>query len=238
MTFATIGTKTFVLPIGTLKISELVSALNSCSSLDSITMASLGTWTYAAATSLLTFTASGSYAFVDIRFYNRLGRIMGWDFNVRDAAYLTQGYFKSTSPTSISCVNMTISNAIWVTCDLARDQSQSTFTSAISSMYVNDRPAQAYIVYQNPDPQATAKVLSTFEPETLNDYSPQLRLVTAVFSFLYDDGTIANFNGVHWDMVVRTWREEPTYELFRRYVNMEIEWVREQRLYMAAKNSV
>jgi hypothetical protein len=105
-------------------------------------------------------------------------------------------------------------------------------------MYINDRPAQAYLVYQNPQPESTAKILNTFESDTLNDITPQSRNVSATFKFLYDDGTVADFNGVHWDIVVRTWREEPGYELFRRFVNMQIEWIREQRITMAAKNSV
>lgn len=242
MTFSVAGTQTFILPIGTYRISDLVSELNACSSLASITMASLGTWAYDSIKSILVFSQSGSQAaanaFVDIRFYNRLGRIMGWDYGVANPAVIQQGYYRSTSATSETCVNLTVSNALWLTCDIARDQSQSTFTSAISSLYVNDRPAQAYIVYQNPDPESTAKTLTTFEAETLNDYVPQIRTVGVAFKFLYDDGSIASFNGVHWNIVVRTWREEPSYELFRRFVNMQIEWIKEQRLYLSAKNSI
>ena len=236
MSFSGHGTLTFTLPIGTYPVSVLVTNLNTCSSTTLVTMASLGTWAYDATKSVLVFTPV--VAFVDIRFYSRLGRIMGWDFSTSSTSYYSLGYHLSTSSTSETCVNLTVSNALWLACDLARDPSQSTFTNVISSMYINDRPAQAYLVYQNPQPESTAKILNTFESDTLNDITPQSRNVSATFKFLYDDGTVADFNGVHWDIVVRTWREEPGYELFRRFVNMQIEWIREQRITMAAKNSV
>lgn len=163
-----------------------------------------------------------------------LGRILGFDIGPSyGAANLTENgtmwsdasggiYFYIEPGARVSapgCVNVNYSNALWIQTELAADDSLSNFGNVLSHVYVNHSVWNTFVTFINPTPRESSKRLVTHDEGDANIPTQSAKRVHKAFEFWItdDDGTIVDLNGLHWDIVVLTWREEPLFELQRRF---------------------
>lgn len=259
-TFTYDGTE-HTLPIGSYSATGLVSVLNGLTGFGTVN-ANYGKWfflngaesggtTCNANLSKLCLVRTEQTPSISrtITFTNRLGRIMGWDVPVAPetsvsytvtprSAIPTDALIIADSTTGLSpnCVNFTFTNMLWVVTDAVWDPSFfQKFGGCLTSFFINDRPDQAYITYQNPDIQFRSKPLVTFqEGYAMMDMSAPRDSRMFHFRILDDSGAVVDLNGLHVDLKLRTWYEPPTYELLRRWSLATMEIAREQRLLLQA----
>ena len=170
-----------------------------------------------------------------VRFQGILGKQLGFSSQAPDTWYSVTG--TETYIPSQSVANLITSNSFYITCSAVRDPyGHTSYGSVLSHFYPHDRPAAAFVVYENRMINETSRQLTTYDQAMRNagDSAP-VNVYDVQFTLLDDAGSPVWLNGAHWTMVIRTWHEDQPYELMRRYVNMELELAAEKRIVDAHK---
>jgi len=156
-------------------------------------------FTFNTTTAKFTVTSTGS---TSITCAAHMARLTG--FPVGTTAY-------TTSYEAPHVCNVTRSNQIYVNCDIVSDSSN-VFGNCLHTFYMNDNNDMSFFSYDNPNTMLCGKQLVTYVPLS----TPQL--IPTMVTFVVCDvlETLINFNGPGIELIVRTWKDEPLYDLLQR----------------------
>ena len=161
-----------------------------------------------------TLTSSGT---TSVTCSAHIARLLG--FPVGTTAYTTsyEGY---------RVCNVTRSNQVYVNCDVVQDTSN-VFGNCLHTFYMNDSNDMAFYIYDNPNTELCAKTLLTYVP-----FSNPGLIIPTVVNFIICDvlETILDFNGPGVELIVRTWKDEPLYDLVKRLGDAWVMLEKERRV--------